>query len=71
MRFWWQLGMSYTEVSMDDLILNVGKSKLDVIEELIGAIRSSHSAIDAWIAATQQAFPVMQDRGWTALESDG
>ncbi len=71
MRFWWQLVMSYTEVSMDDLVLNVGESKLDVIEKLIGAIRSSHDAIDAWIEATQQAFPMIQDRGWTALGNDG
>ncbi|WP_051755564.1 DUF6192 family protein [Kitasatospora purpeofusca] len=71
MRFWWQLVVSYTEVSMDELALNVGGSKLEAIEELIGAIRSSHDAIDAWIAATQQAFPVVQDRGWTASESDG
>ncbi|MFJ4185472.1 hypothetical protein [Kitasatospora sp. NPDC089509] len=71
MRFWWQLVMSYTEVSMDDLILHVGRSKLDVIEDLIEAIRSSHGAIDAWIVATRQAFPVIEDRGWTASESNG
>ncbi|WP_159767260.1 hypothetical protein [Streptomyces sp. HM190] len=41
MRFWWQLVMSYQEVSMDELSRNVGKPKLDVIEALISAIRSS------------------------------
>ncbi|MFI7349424.1 hypothetical protein ACIBSR_24645 [Streptomyces sp. NPDC049936] len=71
MRFWWQLSMSYQEVSMKELSLNVGKPKLDVIEELISAIRSSHAEIDAWVATTQQAFPVIQDRGFrTALDGD-
>jgi hypothetical protein len=62
MRFWWQLIMPYQEVSMDELSLNVGKPKLDVIEALISAIRSSHADIDAWIATTQQVFPVIQTR---------
>lgn len=52
MRFWWQLVMSYQEVSVDELSRNVGKPKLDVIEALIGAIRSSHAEVDVWIART-------------------
>ncbi|MEU1593561.1 hypothetical protein ABZ468_12050 [Streptomyces sp. NPDC005708] len=70
MRFWWQLVMSYQEVSMDELSLNVGKSKLDVIEALISAIRSSHADIDAWITTTQQVFPVVQDRGFRAAQDN-
>lgn len=70
MRFWWQLVMSYQEVSMDELSLNVGKPKLDVIEALISAIRSSHADIDTWIATTQRVFPVVQDRGFMAARDD-
>ncbi|GAA3905782.1 hypothetical protein GCM10022207_88940 [Streptomyces lannensis] len=68
MRFWWQLVVSYQEVSMDELSLNVGKPKLDVIKALISAIRSSHADIDAWIATTQRVFPIIQDRGFRAAQ---
>ncbi|MFJ4428859.1 hypothetical protein [Streptomyces bobili] len=70
MRFWWQLAMAYQEVSMDDLSLNVGKPKLDVIETLIRAIRLSHADIDAWITTTQQTFPVIQNRGYKVAEDN-
>jgi len=66
LRLWWQLAMSYQEVSMDELGRNVGKLKLDVIEALIGSIRSSHAEVVVWIARTQRAFPVIQDRGFRA-----
>ncbi|MGI5401892.1 hypothetical protein ACQEVG_21105 [Streptomyces sp. CA-135486] len=66
MRFWWQLSMPYQEVSMEQLSLNVRKPKLDVLEELVSAIRTSHDEVDAWIVTTQQAFPVIQDRGFRA-----
>ncbi|MFI1398747.1 hypothetical protein [Streptomyces sp. NPDC020681] len=66
MRFWWQLGMPYQEVSMEQLSLNVSKPKLDVLEELISAIRTSHDEVDAWVVTTQHAFPVIQDRGFGA-----
>ncbi|MFF8259047.1 hypothetical protein [Streptomyces virginiae] len=68
MRFWWQLAMPYREVSMDELRLNVGESKLAVIEALISAVRSSHADIDAWISTTQKALPVIQDRGFTTAQ---
>ncbi len=64
MRFWWQLSMSYREVSMQDLSLNVGQEKLEALEELINAIRSSHAQIDAWAAGAERAFPVVEDRGF-------
>ncbi|MER6304364.1 hypothetical protein ABT247_33185 [Kitasatospora sp. NPDC001539] len=69
MRLWWQLVMSYQEVSMDELSRNIGKPKLDVIEALISAIRSSHTEIDAWVATTERSFPVIQDRGFKAARS--
>ncbi|MGW1561608.1 hypothetical protein ACWCQ1_34500 [Streptomyces sp. NPDC002144] len=47
----------YREVSMAELSRNVGKRKLDVLEELISAIRTSHDEIDTWIVAAEQATP--------------
>ncbi|MEU9517778.1 MULTISPECIES: hypothetical protein [unclassified Streptomyces] len=70
MRFWWQLVVSYQEVSMDELSLNVGQPKLDAIEALISAIRSPHADIDAWITTTQRVFPVVQDRGFRAAQDN-
>ncbi|MFF1901786.1 hypothetical protein [Streptomyces sp. NPDC058206] len=64
MRFWWQLSMPYQEVSMAQISLNVRGPKLDVLENLISAIRTSHDEIDAWVATAQEAFPVIQDRGF-------
>ncbi|MCX4744988.1 hypothetical protein OG455_05525 [Kitasatospora sp. NBC_01287] len=66
MRFWWQLLMGYQEVTIEQLRLNVGPSKLDIVEQLIGALRSSPEAVDAWVVATERAFPVIEDRGFAA-----
>ncbi len=70
MRFWWQLVMSYQEVPADELSRNIGKPKLDAIEALISAIRSSHAEIDAWVATTRRVFPVIQDRGFRAAQDN-
>ncbi|WP_145910895.1 hypothetical protein [Kitasatospora viridis] len=70
MRFWWQLGMTYQEVSVEELRRNVGGRKLAAVLELISAIRSSHEGIDAWWAAAERAFPVVEDRGFNAV-ADG
>jgi hypothetical protein len=43
---------------------------LDTLIELISAIRSSHDEIDAWLAAAETTFPVIQDRGFS-LDSGG
>ncbi|MFJ8430886.1 hypothetical protein ACIQ9P_06260 [Kitasatospora sp. NPDC094019] len=66
MRFWWQLGMTYQEVSMEQLGQYVGRPKLDVIEELISAVRAGHAEIDAWADMVEWAFPVTRDRGYEA-----
>ncbi|MCZ0991586.1 hypothetical protein [Streptomyces diastatochromogenes] len=71
MRFWWQLRMPYREVSLEQLSLNVSQPKLDVLNQLISAIRTSHAEIDAWVATTQDAFPVIQDRGFRAASGGG
>ncbi|WP_031521966.1 hypothetical protein [Streptomyces sp. NRRL F-5123] len=68
MRFWWQLGMPYQEVSTDELRRNLSSPKLAVVEALIRAVRSSHAEIDAWIDTTERAFPVAEDRGFAAAQ---
>ncbi len=70
MRFWWQLSMPYQEVSLEELRLNLGGQKLEAIMELINALRSSHDEIDAWLAAAEETFPVVHDRGFS-LGSNG
>ncbi|WP_327321390.1 hypothetical protein OG735_02035 [Streptomyces sp. NBC_01210] len=66
MRLLWQLSMPYQEVSIEQLRMNVRKSKLEVVEELISAIRTSPNEVDAWIVITQQACPVIHDSGFAA-----
>lgn len=70
MRFWWQLSMPYQEVSVAELRLHVGRRKLDVVMELISAIRSSDEEIDAWLAGTVRTFPVLQDHGFSATSDN-
>ncbi|RCV51640.1 hypothetical protein [Marinitenerispora sediminis] len=70
MRFWWQLGMPYEEVTVEQLRTHVGRPKLDAVEALISAIRTSPEMVDAWISAAEEAFPVSRDRG-CALHSEG
>jgi hypothetical protein len=63
MRFWWQLSMSYTEVTLEQLREHVDEPKLTAIEALIDAIRSSSDDVQAWIDATEDDFPIIIDRG--------
>lgn len=63
MRFWWQLSMSYSEVTLEQLREHVHEPKLTAIEVLIEAIRSSAQDVELWITATEEAFPVAFDRG--------
>jgi hypothetical protein len=64
MRFWWQLSMSYQEQTLQELRTHVGETKLQTVESLISAIRSSPEQIDAWVHANEQAFPMIHDRGY-------
>jgi hypothetical protein len=64
MKFWWQLAMTYQEVTPLDLDRHVTPVKRQAVQELIDAIRQSPEAIDAWIAAATQRFPVIHDRGY-------
>jgi hypothetical protein len=63
MRFWWQLSMSYTEVTIEELREHVHEPKLAAIEALVAAMRSSAEEVQAWIAQAEVTFPVVMDRG--------
>lgn len=64
MKFWWQLAMTYQEVTEADLDRHVGPAKREAVQKLIDAIRHSPEAIDTWTADTAQRFPLVQDRGY-------
>ncbi|SCL35257.1 hypothetical protein GA0070624_5211 [Micromonospora rhizosphaerae] len=66
MKFWWQLAMTYTEVTEAELRQHLSTEKWDAVQDLIDAIRRSPEAIDAWIDAAYRRFPVVQDRGYEA-----
>ncbi|MFC8721554.1 hypothetical protein [Kitasatospora sp. NPDC057198] len=68
MRFWWQLRMTYREVTVEELRQNVGERKLEAVLDLVDAVRSSHEEIDAWADAAEETFPVVLDRGSGAAE---
>lgn len=63
MRFWWQLSMSYTEVTIEELREHLHEPKLAAVEALIAAMRSSADEVQAWIAQAETTFPVVMDRG--------
>ncbi|MER5835322.1 hypothetical protein ABT116_31960 [Streptomyces sp. NPDC002130] len=69
MRFWWQLGMTYQEVTLDQLRANLGGAELRLVEELIDAVRTSPEAIDDWVDAVEGALPVVQDRGFAQVQT--
>jgi hypothetical protein len=63
MRFWWQLSMSYTEVTIEELREHLHEPKLAAVEALIAAMRSSADEVQAWIAQAETTFAVVMDRG--------
>ncbi|MET7808842.1 hypothetical protein [Micromonospora chersina] len=63
MRFWWQLSMSYQEVTIGELREHVSADKLRAIEALIKAIGQSPEDIDEWTTWAVRAFPAIHDRG--------
>ncbi|MFG3723265.1 hypothetical protein ACGF8D_36315 [Streptomyces massasporeus] len=64
MRFWWQLGMPYREVTLGRLRANLGEGTLRLVEELIDAVRTSPEAIDDWVDAVEGSRPIVRDRGF-------
>jgi hypothetical protein len=74
LRFQWQLSMTYTEVTVDELRAHVRAEKLAVVEALIDALRSSPDDVERWIQETVRSFPEVQDRGfqqWNNLGDAG
>jgi hypothetical protein len=66
MRFCWQLLMTYQEISEQELQTHVAPEKLEAVEALIKAIRTSPDQIDVWIASAENAFPTIHDRSYDA-----
>ncbi|MFF5259824.1 hypothetical protein ACFY4C_12825 [Actinomadura viridis] len=62
MRFWWQLTMTYQQVTVRRLREHVGETKLLAAEGLINALRSSPEQVDAWAAAAREVFPLAEGR---------
>ncbi len=63
MKFWWQLSMSYQEVTLGELQEHVGADKLRAVHALIKAIDQSPESIDEWITWAVENYPVIRDRG--------
>jgi hypothetical protein len=63
MRLWWQLGMPYREVTLNELRAQVAEPKLAAVESLIECIRSSPEHIDGWIEVTERDHPLLDDPG--------
>lgn len=58
--------MAYQEVTDEELRTHVGTVKLQVVEDLIRAVRTSPDEIDAWIVGAEQMFPMVHDSGYEA-----
>lgn len=74
LKFQWQLSMSYTEVTVDELRAHVRPEKLAVVEALIDALHRSPDDVERWIQETVRALPEIEDRGfqqWNDLGEAG
>jgi hypothetical protein len=61
LRFWWQLGMSYREVTYEELQEHVTSGKLRVIDQLLRAIDEGSDAIERW-CSDYSLLPRVVDR---------
>ncbi|HET6881789.1 MAG TPA: hypothetical protein VFI31_16615 [Pirellulales bacterium] len=62
MRFWFHLGMTYREVSYDELVENVSPEKMVILERLFGAILTRNfDTIDAWVVDCE-SLPMLECR---------
>lgn len=64
LKFQWQLSMTYTEVTLEELRAHVGPEKLAAVEALIAALRSGPDDVERWIQDTVRSFPEIEDRGF-------
>jgi hypothetical protein len=69
MRFWWQLSMSYQEVTLEDLEEFVSADKLGVILDLLRALEQGHKGIDDWIEKYTRELKVIEDHGFQNYEA--
>ena len=63
MRFWWQLAMSYREVSYEQLEEHLSAAKMEIIQKLLSAVQVGHDAIDRWLEEIEAHHPIVEDRG--------
>ena len=63
MRFWWQMAMTYREVTLDELREHVGGVKFAAVEAFLVAAERDPEAIEEWIRTTTETFPFIYDRG--------
>src|SRR5262249_3403515 len=64
-----QPSASYRQVTWTELRDHLGASKLAAVEGLVASLADSPDAVDAWIRQTKATFPVIQDRGYVALQA--
>lgn len=64
MRFWWQLVMSYSEVTLAQLEEHLRAENLAVVLALLDATTQGHEAIDAWLDDCTRTRPIVEDRGF-------
>ena len=63
MRFWWQLSMTYREVTLEELEKYVSLEKLNIILELLESLKEDTTSVDSWIKKYEQ-LPVIEDGGF-------
>jgi hypothetical protein len=63
MRFWWQLSMSYQEVTPGELQKYVSSEKLSVLGNLLHSLECGHGEIDTWIEKYSK-LPIIEDQGF-------
>lgn len=71
LKFQWQLSMTYTEVTVEELRTHVRPEKLAAVEALIAALRSSPDDVERWIQDTVRSFPEIEDRGFQQWNDPG
>jgi hypothetical protein len=69
LKFQWQLSVSYTEVTIEELREHVGAKKLVAVEDLIVAIGQGPDSVELWIRETVRSFPEIKDRGYEQWEA--
>lgn len=69
MRFWWQLSMSYQEVTLDELENFVSGEKFKIILELLDSLAKGYQDIDVWCDKYSYELSIIEDRGYQTSKS--